>query len=119
MASHEIPVDGTDHEQAAVCPCKPSRRDRAGGGVTYVHQDRRPDDTDTGREADCGHLVIDVGGEQQHHAIPDDDAPHAPTTECGCGPQRVTAGDHVVYQHADPAGDDDADLWHETYGGDQ
>lgn len=116
MATHEVPVDGTDHEQAAVCPCQPSRRDRAGGGVVYVHQDRRPDDEDGA--ADCGHVIIDVAGERQHHQIPDDGAPHAPTTECGCGPQRVTAGDHVVYVHPDPAGEADADLWDETCGGD-
>ena len=117
MAMHEIPVDGTDHDRTVTCPCQPSRRDRAGGGITYVHNDRRPEET--GREATCGHVIIEASGEQQHHQIPDDGAPHAPTTECGCSPQRVTTGDHVVYQHADPDGDSDADLWTETYGGDQ
>jgi hypothetical protein len=40
------------------------------------------------------------------HEIPDDGAPHAPDTSCGCGPQRVeglrpdgTRG--VTYAHVD------------------
>lgn len=48
--------------------------------------------------ADCGHYVVHVEGEEQHHAIPDDSAPHAPTSECGCGPQRVDAR-QVIYLH--------------------
>jgi hypothetical protein len=119
MATHEVPVDGTEHDRAAVCPCRPRRRDRAGGGVIYAHRDRRPANTDAGREADCGHLVIDVDGEQQHHAIPDDDAPHAPTSECGCRPRREDQDGHVVYVHADPDGDADAQLWADLCGGEQ
>ncbi len=109
MATHEVPLDGTDHEHAAVCPCKPARRDRAGGGVVYAHQDRRPAEAldEQGPEADCGHIVIDVDGEQQHHEIPDDGAPHAPTTECGCGPQRETRDGHAVIVHADQDADDE------------
>ena len=50
---------------------------------------------------ECGHVIARVAGEQQHHEIPDDGAPHVPTSECGCGPQRYLAGGHVVYEHAD------------------
>ena len=36
------------------------------------------------------------------HLIPaTDGAPHAPTTECGCGPQRVLRGGRYVYVHQD------------------
>lgn len=115
MATHEIPVDGTEHERTAVCPCQPGRRDRAGGGVTYTHRDRRPAEVLAGQgreDPDCGHVVIDVDGDRQHHDIPDDGAPHAPTTGCGCGPARLEAGDHVVYAHVDQAADDaDDDDW--------
>lgn len=113
MATHEIPVDGTDHDHTPGCACRPGRRDRPGGGVVYVHTDRRPDD-DAGRDAFCGHVLIDVGTEIQHHEIPDDGAPHAPTTECGCRPQREDAAGHVVYVHPDQntlAGDTDDDEW--------
>lgn len=111
MATHEVPMDGTHHEQHAGCPCHPSRRDRAGGGVVYVHQDRRPDEEDR-EDPDCGHVIIDVDGERQHHEIPDDGAPHAPTAECGCCPARETVAGHVVYVHPDQealAGDPDHD----------
>lgn len=44
------------------------------------------------------------------HLIPDDGAPHAPTTECGCGPQLVTVagGDgspRPAIQHQEAGGD--------------
>lgn len=51
--------------------------------------------------ADCGHTLVLVDGEWQHHEIPDDGAPHAATSECGCGPQRHSIGGHVVYAHVD------------------
>lgn len=52
-------------------------------------------------DTECGHTIVDVAGESQHHEIPDDGAPHAPTGECGCGPQRHLAGGHIVYEHVD------------------
>jgi hypothetical protein len=52
-------------------------------------------------ETDCGHVIVELDGEEQHHDIPDDGAPHAPTSECGCGPQRHLVGGHVVYEHVD------------------
>lgn len=128
MALHEIPADGYKHLSSPVCPCKPkARKRRAPSGVirtAYVHfagapksaqlAELAPADDETAGETECGHTVVtDDSGEQQHHEIPDDGAPHAPTSECGCGPQRVTTGGHVVYVHADPDGDADAALWHE------
>jgi hypothetical protein len=56
-------------------------------------------------DTECGRTVVQAGGETQHHDIPDDGAPHAPTTECGCSPQRVMVGGHVVYEHADQDAD--------------
>lgn len=50
---------------------------------------------------ECDHVIVTVAGEPEHHAIPDDGAPHAPTSECGCGPQRYIAGGHIVYEHVD------------------
>lgn len=50
---------------------------------------------------ECGHVIVTVNGEDQHHEIPDDGAPHAPAGECGCGPQRYTVGGHIVYEHVD------------------
>jgi hypothetical protein len=45
------------------------------------------------------------------HLIPDDGAPHAPTSECGCGPDRSTTprpdGTHgTTYTHRDMTADD-------------
>jgi hypothetical protein len=45
------------------------------------------------------------------HRIPDDGAPHAPTTECGCDPHpKIVAGDdgliRSVMQHTDMSGSD-------------
>jgi hypothetical protein len=57
--------------------------------------------TDQFDDDECGHVIVTIDGEPQHHEIPDDDAPHAPTSECGCGPQRYTVGGHVVYEHVD------------------
>ncbi len=43
-----------------------------------------------------------------HHQIPDDDAPHAPTSECGCGPEVFHTPDGTrVYLHVDQDDDDD------------
>lgn len=113
MSTHEIPLDGFTHVHVIGCPCRPQprRRRRADGFLMtyYVHQDQSDDEES---ESDCGHTIVDVDGEPQHHQIPDDGIPHAPTSECGCGPQRITAGGHIVYMHADPDGDADADLWH-------
>lgn len=50
---------------------------------------------------ECGHEVVTENGEEQHHEIPDDGAPHAPTSECGCCPQRHLVDGHVVYEHFD------------------
>jgi hypothetical protein len=72
------------------------------------------EDPETGPEAECGHVVVETtDGEWQHHEIPDDGAPHAPTSECGCGPQRDETTGHVVYVHADTEADqgDDEDEW--------
>lgn len=61
---------------------------------------------DPGDECGCdyvGHQVTDDGTRLEiHHVWPDDGAPHAPTSECGCGPERydVSAG-LVVYDHPD------------------
>jgi hypothetical protein len=56
--------------------------------------------------ADCG-CVLDEGHEPgAHHVIPRDGAPHAPSSECGCGPARfVSPGNVAVYAH--PGGWDD------------
>lgn len=40
------------------------------------------------------------------HEIPDDGAPHAPTSECGCGPAREYRGGRPVYVHVDQRPDD-------------
>jgi hypothetical protein len=135
MALHEVPEDGTTHQHAVDCPCGPQviRRRRADGfmGRVFVHQARGPEDDDqdagaqlpagvarimpgadpeVGPEAECGHVVVETeAGEWQHHEIPDDGAPHAPTSECGCGPQRDESTGHVVYVHADTEADQDDD----------
>jgi hypothetical protein len=53
---------------------------------------------------------IDVDGNlvEVHHQIPDDFAPHAPTSECGCKPLLHALGWRLVYEHVDQdaAGDD-------------
>jgi hypothetical protein len=51
--------------------------------------------------AECGHTLALVDGELQHHDIPDDGAPHAATSECGCGPARYDVRGHIVYEHVD------------------
>ena len=61
-------------------------------------------------DEECGHHLVDVAGELQHHNIPDDFAPHVPTSECGCGPALHVVAGHVVYEHVDQdAGVDDDD----------
>jgi len=69
-----------------------------------------PADPESGPEADCGHIVIDVDGEWQHHDIPDDDAPHSASSECGCGPARRMIHGHIVYEHVDQDGEHVDDL---------
>jgi hypothetical protein len=56
---------------------------------------------DVEADDECGHAVVAVAGEIQHHDIPDDGAPHAPTSECGCAPQRHLVNGHTVYEHVD------------------
>ena len=50
---------------------------------------------------DCGHVIVNVDGEVQHHEIPDDGAPHAPDGSCGCRPQRYDVHGVIVYEHVD------------------
>jgi len=46
-----------------------------------------------------------------HHQIPDDHMPHAPTSECGCGPQaREIPSGVIVFEHVDQDGYDRS-LW--------
>lgn len=52
-------------------------------------------------QEECGHEVVEVDGMQEHHDIPDDGAPHAPSGDCGCGPAMRMAGEHRVYEHVD------------------
>ena len=74
---------------------------------------------DLDEDEDCGHLIteIEVDGRkvQLHHTLPDDTAPHAPTSECGCGPvlHQVDAG-MWVYEHIDQDADEDAPPWQHT-----
>jgi hypothetical protein len=45
-----------------------------------------------------------------HHQIPDDTAPHVPSTECGCGPQATENPDGVIlFTHVDQ--DEPEDAW--------
>ena len=60
---------------------------------------------------ECGHVVVEVDGEQQHHDIPDDGAPHAATGECGCAPHRYEVNGYAVYEHADQDLIADADVY--------
>lgn len=145
MALHEIPDDGTTHIHVVQCPCGPTtskRRRRADGFLQTVitHHERpapnpvalsdrisvpageadyvaSPADPDSGPEAVCGHVVIQVRGEWQHHAIPDDGAPHAATSKCECGPQRDTSErGHIVYEHTDQSHDDESEqLYREVF----
>lgn len=62
-----------------------------------LHTDPDIDLTDD----ECGHTIVVVARQTQHHEIPDDSAPHAPTSECSCGPQRHFVTGHVVYEHID------------------
>lgn len=120
MAMHEIPQDGTDHQPSPDCPCRPTvsktKRLTEPARTIYAHRERTADtvDVDGLREAECGHLVVDG----EHHDIPDDGAPHAPTTECGCGPQLATgAGGHAVYVHTDQGSDAETEqIYREVFG---
>ncbi len=128
MALHEIPKDGAKHLHVRDCPCNPTASRRRHDGMmrtVYTHRETRkhpemaplvvdvaanlgdPDDLAGPEDPECGHVLVDVDGETHHHDIPDDGAPHAPTSECGCGPQRETAGGHVVYGHVDQDADVD------------
>ena len=64
-----------------------------------ITDDDLTDDDPT--EDECGHTVVVLDGEEQHHDIPDDSAPHAPTSECGCGPARYVTAGGIVYEHVD------------------
>jgi hypothetical protein len=45
-----------------------------------------------------------------HHQIPDDCAPHAPTSECGCAPEVFHTEDGTrVYLHVDQDHDEELD----------
>lgn len=112
MALHRIPVGADEdgrHHPSVQCPCGPQRF--VDGGVVLVHQPM-PE----GAGVDCGHILVDVAGATQHHQIPDDGAPHAPSTECGCGVQlAVGDGGHEVFVHTDQARDaDEFDEWAEA-----
>lgn len=135
MALHEIPDDGTKHEPSSSCPCRPKAGKRSDRGVirtVYAHHEQEapaplqlsdrisvpageadyvapPADPEVGPEAECGHVVVRVDGEWQHHAIPGDDAPHSASAECGCGPQRHDVDGHIVYEHVDQAAGEDYD----------
>jgi hypothetical protein len=52
--------------------------------------------------------LIDGVEVKVHHQIPDDEVPHAPTSECGCSPQVVHEGSTRIYLHVDQKPDDDA-----------
>lgn len=98
-----IPVDDLDDEWTRVAATLPAGYRLAPAAVPEV-----------GAEATCGHIVVETdAGEWQHHDIPDSADPHAPTSECGCGPQRDETSGHVVYVHVDQADND------EDGGGDQ
>lgn len=128
MALHEIPDDGVKHLPGKGCPCQPTshkRRDRGIVRTVYTHHEVPTDSRLVAEmapaveapETECGHQVVDVGGELQHHEIPDDGHPHAPTTECGCGPQREQQNGHVVYVHADQGHDEQTEqLYREVFG---
>lgn len=104
------------HDRHAVPDGEAGYVDQGAGELpTGVARIMPGEDPEVGPEAECGHVVVQTNaGEWQHHDIPGDDAPHSPTSECGCGPQRhVTAQGHVVYEHADQAAgeqDDDEEV---------
>lgn len=51
-------------------------------------------------------VEIDGRRVEVHHVWPDDGAPHSPTSECGCGPQRHEVDANlVVYDHVDQDSD--------------
>lgn len=121
MALHIVPEQEEGHLRDEGCPCSPARTEghatvgrgrnrRPYRGTIFTH---RPFAEAPDEEAECGHTIVTdpASGEVQHHEIPGDDAPHAPTSECGCSPQRRLVGGHVVYVHhdqdADDAGDDE------------
>lgn len=57
-------------------------------------------------DEDCGCLVatavIDGVETQVHHWLPDDFAPHVPSSECGCGPTlRAQGPGRLLYEHID------------------
>jgi hypothetical protein len=106
VALHEIPGDDLFVE-----------RESPGCAWYGAHTDQSPDPDAVVRAAECGHAIADVDGEQQHHAIPDDGAPHSATSECGCGPQREMRDGHVVYVHDDQGHDEQSEqLYREVFG---
>jgi hypothetical protein len=54
---------------------------------------------------DCDVVAVEtVDGRrvEAHHSWPDDGAPHAGSSECGCGPARREVSESlVVYEHID------------------
>lgn len=139
MALHKIDKrDEAGHTRDASCPCGPvrtegnatfrivrSRQRFPYRGVIYTHQplpapvpdERLAGDVTGLPEADCGCTVVDVDGNLQHHAIPDDEAQHAPTVECGCGPQAEGDGRHRVFVHVDQGFSEETEqLYREVFG---
>lgn len=53
------------------------------------------------------------------HMIPDDGSPHAPTSECGCSPQRLEVAERPdgtfgpAYLHNDMSADDERQEGHD------
>ena len=112
MALHIVPEQEEGHRRDEACPCRPAKKQ--GLTVVGVGRQRRPyrgvivthrlfAEAPDAADAECGHVIVTDpdSGEVQHHDIPDDTAPHAPTSECGCSPQRHTVDGHVVYVHHD------------------
>ena len=55
----------------------------------------------------CGHVIVEGLAGLEHHDIPDDGAPHVPSSECGCTPQRYLVHGHTVIEHLDQDRDDE------------
>lgn len=74
------------------------------------------DDPGWAESEDCGcwvaKLVIDGVEVDAHHWIPDDSAPHVPSTECGCSPVRREEAEGVIlFEHWDQDDADVSKLW--------
>lgn len=95
---HEVPADELDEHLVDVdgtCRCCPIRvageRHDHTIGTLLLHTELYPGEPDPGPA----------------HEIPDDGAPHARTSECGCGPQLATRAGGPVYVHTDQAAGDE------------